>query len=87
MRVKQSWREDEALTWCKSSYSAGNGGDCVEVALGWHRSSYSNDQGGQCVEIAACPHTVHVRDSKDVSRPGLTVGPEAWSSFLGFARR
>ncbi|WP_031083340.1 DUF397 domain-containing protein [Streptomyces sp. NRRL WC-3549] len=20
------------LTWCKSSYSAGNGGDCVEVA-------------------------------------------------------
>ncbi|WP_329117462.1 DUF397 domain-containing protein [Streptomyces sp. NBC_01353] len=70
------------LNWFKSSYSGDQGGDCVEVAISWTKSSYSSEQGGNCVEVAACPHTVHVRDSKDTSLPSLTVTPDAWSRFL-----
>ncbi|MFI1069889.1 DUF397 domain-containing protein [Streptomyces puniciscabiei] len=55
----------DELTWCKSSYSAGNGGECVEVA--------------------ATSDAVHVRDSKDTSRPALTLEPAAWSAFVEFA--
>jgi hypothetical protein len=73
------------LAWFKSSYSGGSGGDCVEVAFAWHKSSHSTGQGGDCVEVAACPHTIHVRDSKDVTQPSLSVSRETWSSFLEFA--
>lgn len=55
--------------------------------LAWFKSSYSGDEGGQCVEVATCPGTVHVRDSKDTTRPGLAVGPDAWASFLALASR
>ncbi|MFF3317442.1 DUF397 domain-containing protein [Streptomyces sp. NPDC003035] len=70
------------LSWFKSSYSGDQGGACVEVAISWTKSTYSGDQGGNCVEVAACPHTVHVRDSKDVSIPSLSLTPAAWSAFL-----
>ncbi|MDN3295003.1 DUF397 domain-containing protein [Streptomyces ficellus] len=70
------------LNWFKSSYSGSQQGECVEVAFAWAKSSYSGDQGGDCVEVAACPHTVHVRDSKDTTRPALTLSPSAWSAFL-----
>ncbi|NJP99939.1 DUF397 domain-containing protein [Streptomyces zingiberis] len=40
------------LTWFKSSYSDGEGGDCVEVALPWRKSTYSDSGGGACVEVA-----------------------------------
>ncbi|MGW7429142.1 DUF397 domain-containing protein [Streptomyces sp. NPDC054861] len=70
------------LNWCKSSYSSEQGGNCVEVAITWTKSSYSGSQGGDCVEVATCPHTVHVRDSKDTTRPALTLTPSAWSAFL-----
>ncbi|GAA2405352.1 DUF397 domain-containing protein [Streptomyces glaucosporus] len=75
------------LAWFKSSYSSNEGGDCVEVAMTWHKSSHSSNEGGQCVEVATCPGTVHVRDSKDVARPGLAVGSDAWESFLALASR
>ena len=39
--------------WRKSSYSGGNGGQCVEAATVWRKSSYSASNGGQCVEAAA----------------------------------
>ncbi|GGZ17653.1 DUF397 domain-containing protein [Streptomyces nitrosporeus] len=71
------------LRWFKSSYSGNQGGDCVEVALSWTKSTYSGNEGGNCVEVAACPHTVHVRDSKDVTVPALSLSPAAWSAFLG----
>ncbi|GAA2441668.1 DUF397 domain-containing protein [Streptomyces macrosporus] len=74
------------LAWCKSSYSGDAGGQCVEVAVEWRKSSHSGDAGGECVEVAACPHAVHVRDSKDVSRPSLAFTPRAWSAFLGATR-
>jgi Domain of unknown function (DUF397) len=51
----------------------------------WFKSSYSNAEGGQCVEFAAGPAAVHIRDSKDVAGPVLTVSREAWAEFVSFA--
>jgi hypothetical protein len=73
------------LAWFKSSYSSGSEGDCVEIALDWHKSSYSSSGSGDCVEIALSSATVHVRDSKDVHGPRLTLSPAAWTHFLSFA--
>jgi hypothetical protein len=73
------------LVWFKSSYSGGEGGACVEVAMAWRKSSYSGAQGGDCVEVATRPDTVHVRDSKNTTGPILTVTPDAWAEFVGFA--
>ncbi|MDT0428395.1 DUF397 domain-containing protein [Streptomyces salyersiae] len=70
------------LYWFKSSYSGNQGGNCVEVAVAWTKSTYSGDQGA-CVEVAAYPHAVHVRDSKDLTVPALTVSPAAWTAFVG----
>ncbi|ATW51449.1 DUF397 domain-containing protein [Streptomyces peucetius] len=53
--------------------------------LAWFKSSYSAGNGGECVEVAARPDTVHVRDSKDTTVPVLTVQPQAWHAFVGFA--
>ncbi|MGW4221865.1 DUF397 domain-containing protein [Streptomyces bauhiniae] len=76
------------LTWFKSSYSSGDGGECLEAALPWHRSTYSDGEGGQCVEVAACPATIHVRDSKQhpTTAPTLSVPTTAWHAFLGLVR-
>ena len=71
-----------ALTWFKSSYSSSQGGDCLEVAYDWRKSSYSGDQGGNCVEVAAHPAAVHIRDSKVIGGPVLTVPPAAWAAFV-----
>ncbi|MGQ4516682.1 DUF397 domain-containing protein [Streptomyces sp. DW26H14] len=59
----------------------GDGADLV-----WFKSSYSS--GGEtdsCVEIAAGSCAVHVRDSKDVDGPRLSVAPGTWACFLRFA--
>ncbi len=73
------------LNWFKSSYS-GEEGECVEIAVTWTKSSYSGSQGGDCIEVAACPHAIHVRDSKDVTRPALTLSPTTWSAFVATYR-
>lgn len=73
------------LRWFKSSYSSSSGGDCIEVAFDWRTSSYSSGSGGDCVEVAACPHAVHVRDSKVTDGPVFTVAPDAWSAFVTWA--
>ncbi|MEU6664745.1 DUF397 domain-containing protein [Streptomyces sp. NPDC046727] len=75
---------NENLAWFKSSYSSGEGGDCVEAAYNWRKSSHSDGEGGDCVEIAPHPTAIHIRDSK---RPvaHFTVTPEAWSAFLSGA--
>ena len=39
-----------ALTWRKSTYSGGNGSDCVEVGT-WRKSTYSGSNGSDCVEV------------------------------------
>ncbi|KNE80409.1 MULTISPECIES: DUF397 domain-containing protein [Streptomyces] len=53
--------------------------------LAWFKSSYSGSQGDDCVEVAITEQAVHVRDSKDTTRPAFTVGREGWASFMGFA--
>ncbi|WP_032767016.1 DUF397 domain-containing protein [Streptomyces sp. CNS654] len=73
------------LRWFKSSYSNASGGDCIEVAFDWRTSSYSSGSGGECVEVAACPHSVHVRDSKVSGGPVFAVAPDAWSAFVTWA--
>jgi uncharacterized protein DUF397 len=53
--------------------------------LAWFKSSYSGSSGGDCVEVAACPGTVHVRDSKSVQGPILSVPPRQWTAFVAYA--
>ncbi|MCF0085418.1 MULTISPECIES: DUF397 domain-containing protein [Streptomyces] len=50
----------------------------------WTRSTYSGAEGGDCLEAAVDPNRVHLRDSKDTTRPGPAVGHRAWTAFLGF---
>lgn len=57
----------------------------AEPELAWFKSSYSTGDGGECIEVAVCPRTVHVRDSKDISRPSLAIQPAAWNLFVGYA--
>ncbi|WP_405771201.1 DUF397 domain-containing protein [Streptomyces sp. NBC_01538] len=69
-------------TWYKSSYSGGQGGDCLEVAR-WHKSSYSGGDGGNCLEVAdGHPTLVPVRDSKNPLGPKLAFRAEAWGAFV-----
>ncbi|OIK27106.1 DUF397 domain-containing protein [Streptomyces malaysiense] len=77
-------------SWFKSSYSNGEGGDCVEVtydflgAARWRKSTYSNGEGGSCVEVAdGVPGVVPVRDSKVADGPVLVIGASAWAEFIG----
>ncbi|MFF6883048.1 DUF397 domain-containing protein [Streptomyces sp. NPDC012421] len=53
--------------------------------LAWFKSSYSGSQGDDCVEVAVAGPAVHVRDSKDVTRPAFAVGREGWGRFVSFA--
>ena len=72
---------DTNATWRKSSYSSGEGGECVEVGHSpWRKSSYSNGEGAQCVEVAAAAD-VAVRDTTDRQGPTLTFTPGAWTRF------
>jgi hypothetical protein len=74
--------------WRKSSYSNGNGGQCVEVgALPWRKSSYSNGGGSNCVEAGHVPGAVLVRDTKDHGAgPVLRVSAETWRAFIAAIR-
>ncbi|MCX4592411.1 DUF397 domain-containing protein [Streptomyces sp. NBC_01549] len=56
----------------------------VTSGLAWFKSSYSGAEGGDCVEVAATT-AVHVRDSKDVTGPVLTVSRAAWAGFVELA--
>ncbi|MET9511061.1 DUF397 domain-containing protein [Streptomyces flavidovirens] len=73
------------LKWVKSSYSGDQGGECVEIAVAWTKSSYSANR-GECVEIATTPTHIHIRDSKDTTRPALTLSPTTWSAFVAAYR-
>ncbi|MCP3759520.1 DUF397 domain-containing protein [Streptomyces sp. TBY4] len=68
--------------WHKSSYSAGDGSDCLEMAT-WRKSTHSDGTGGDCLEVAdGLPHIVPVRDSKVPDGPHLTFGAPAWAVFV-----
>ncbi|MFI5927346.1 DUF397 domain-containing protein [Micromonospora sp. NPDC051543] len=54
----------------------------------WRKSSRSGGNGGQCVEVADnLSGIVGVRDSKDQSGPALTFEPQAWKTFVSFAKQ
>ncbi|MBP0456863.1 DUF397 domain-containing protein [Streptomyces montanisoli] len=53
--------------------------------LAWFKSSYSGSQGDSCVEVALGEQAVHVRDSKDVTRPAFAVDGGTWEQFVRFA--
>lgn len=55
----------------------------VASCLAWFKSSYSGAEGGDCVEVAADTAVVHVRDSKAVAGPIVTVSRAAWAGFVG----
>jgi hypothetical protein len=88
--MKRSKTIDLTLaTWEKSSYSNGDGGNCLEVAKDfpgaarWRKSSYSNGDGGECLEVAdGVPGVVPVRDSKVADGACLTVPASAWAGFV-----
>ncbi|MET7638775.1 DUF397 domain-containing protein [Streptomyces sp. NPDC005438] len=52
----------------------------------WRKSSYSQPNGGECVEVAtnlaSTQGVVPVRDSKDVTIPGLTASVNSWRAFV-----
>lgn len=80
--------------WFKSSYSNGDGGDCVEVASDfpgaalWRKSSYSNGDGGNCLEVADnIPGLVPVRDAKVPHGPALILGAAAWAPFVASLKK
>ncbi|MFF4142110.1 DUF397 domain-containing protein [Streptomyces sp. NPDC001698] len=52
--------------------------------LDWFKSSYSSAQGDDCVEVAVTEQAIHVRDSKNVTRPSLAVGRDGWARFVTF---
>ncbi|MER6629595.1 DUF397 domain-containing protein [Streptomyces sp. NPDC000987] len=53
--------------------------------LAWFKSTYSGTQGDDCVEVAIAEQTVHIRDSKDVTRPAFAVSRERWGQFVRYA--
>ncbi|MFF9406873.1 DUF397 domain-containing protein [Streptomyces anandii] len=58
-----------------------------DARLAWFKSSYSSGaETDSCLEVALAltPVTVHVRDSKHLNGPRLTLGPGAWGAFLPF---
>ncbi|MEU0764818.1 DUF397 domain-containing protein [Streptomyces microflavus] len=61
---------DRTVRWVKSSYSSGDGGQCIEWAP----------------EHAAATGEVLVRDSKTPTGPHLTLSPEGFAGLVAFAR-
>ncbi|MCX4990149.1 MULTISPECIES: DUF397 domain-containing protein [unclassified Streptomyces] len=85
MENKAHEHDLSAAAWYKSSYSGGDGGNCLEVAR-WRKSTYSGASGGDCLEVAeGHPTLVPVRDSKNPG-PAITFGAEAWAAFVGHLR-
>ncbi|NJP71021.1 DUF397 domain-containing protein [Streptomyces sp. C1-2] len=85
----RSFREYDltGAVWHKSSYSGGDGGNCLEVAR-WRKSTHSGGQGGDCLEVAdGHPAVVPVRDSKNPHGPKLVFRACAWTPFVEDLKR
>ncbi|XKK41415.1 DUF397 domain-containing protein [Nocardiopsis sp. ARC36] len=75
-------------SWQKSSYSNGDGGNCVEArvhAMGetWKKSSYSNGNGGHCVEArtVSAASRVLLRDTQNRGSGHLSVPVREWDAL------
>ena len=72
------------IKWRKSSRSASNAGQCVEVGA-WRKSSRSTggSNGSNCVEAGTCPHQgIAVRDSKAPAVGTLSLTHTDWTALL-----
>ncbi|MBC2905902.1 DUF397 domain-containing protein [Streptomyces cupreus] len=60
----------------------------MSTALQWFKSTYSGSEGGECLEVAVCPHTIHIRDSKNPEETGptLRLTPTTWAAFTASLR-
>ncbi|MEU6703214.1 DUF397 domain-containing protein [Streptomyces wuyuanensis] len=82
MKINSPEYDLSAAVWRKSSYSGGDGGNCLEVAT-WRKSTYSGGSGGDCLEVADDhPGIVPVRDSKNPDGPKLVFRTAVWSAFV-----
>ncbi|MFE6979172.1 DUF397 domain-containing protein [Streptomyces sp. NPDC057682] len=82
MKLNSSDYGLSTATWHKSSYSGGDGGNCVEMGT-WRKSTYSGASGGDCLEVHdGHPDIVPVRDSKVTDGPALVFRAAAWSAFV-----
>jgi hypothetical protein len=68
--------------WRKSSFSAGNGSDCVEIGIAWRKSSFSGANDDNCVEVGPTAHAILVRDTKHRDSGTLAFPPATWNAFL-----
>jgi Domain of unknown function (DUF397) len=51
----------------------------------WVKSSYSGNEGGECLEATTTPGTIHVRDSKALTRAQLAFPAAGWAAFVQLA--
>ncbi|WP_328676434.1 DUF397 domain-containing protein [Streptomyces sp. NBC_00322] len=62
----------------------------MSTDLEWFKSSYSSEE-GECVEVANRGRAIHVRGSKDTTRPALALAlalsPAAWTALIEAVRR
>lgn len=56
-----------------------------DTELSWFKSSYSGTSGDNCIEVAVNEQAIHVRDSKDVTRPHLIICRDGWARFVRYA--
>jgi hypothetical protein len=72
MSGQPSGQATENLAWFKSSYSAGNGGECVEVAVsaGTVHVRDSKDKAGPTLEFDAAAWAAFVGFARTRSRHG-----------------
>ncbi|MFE0375190.1 DUF397 domain-containing protein [Streptomyces inhibens] len=81
MKINPEYDLSTAI-WRKSSYSGGDGGNCLEVAT-WRKSTHSGGDGGDCLEVSDDhPGVVPVRDSKNPHGPALAFRAPVWSAFI-----
>ncbi|WP_424892965.1 DUF397 domain-containing protein [Streptomyces sp. XH2] len=67
----------DGLIWFKSSYSDGEGSDCVEVGIAWRKSSRSDAEGSECVEVALPWHKSSYSDEDGDACVDIAVEPPA----------
>ncbi|WP_405404591.1 DUF397 domain-containing protein [Streptomyces sp. NBC_01104] len=87
MKLSSSDYDLSTTVWHKSSYSGGDGGNCLEMGT-WRKSTYSGGSGGDCLEVLdGVPEIVPVRDSKATDGPALVFRAAAWSTFVAGLKR
>lgn len=73
------------VSWQTSSFTGGNGTNCVEVGrtVNWRKSRRSGGNGSACVEVGQSVGAVLVRDTKNRSGGTLAFSQRSWQRFLG----